>query len=213
MYALDKQGAEAARKSDAGAGAIKEIGKYVGEFTQAKDIVTKKGGKGIEFVFKNAAGQKANLAIYTMGANGDQYQGYEALMAIMTCMKLRDINPKLGTATKYDYDTRKEVQEECSIFPELCKPIGILLETEDYVKQDGETGTRMVLKNVFQAGTELTASEILDRKTTPLQLEKLVSSLRHRPVKGALKHAPMPSRTTAAGDYPDMQSDDDTIPF
>lgn len=213
MYALDKAGAEAARKSDTGAGTIKEMGKYVGEFTQAKDIVTKKGGKGIEFVFKSNSGQKANLAIYTMGANGDQYQGYEALMAIMTCMGLRNITPKLGTATKYDYETRKEVQEECSIFPELCKPIGILLETEDYVKQDGETGTRMVLKNVFQVVTELTASEILDRKTTPLQLEKLVAGLRHRPVKGALKHAPMPTRNSGANDYPDMQSDDDSIPF
>lgn len=213
MYALDKAGAEAARKSDAGAGTIKEMGKYVGEFTQAKDIVTKKGGKGIEFVFKSNSGQKANLAIYTIGANGDQYQGYEALMAIMTCMGLRNITPKLGTATKYDYDTRKEVQEECSIFPELCKPIGILLETEDYVKQDGETGTRMVLKNVFQVVTELTASEILDRKTTPLQLEKLVAGLRHRPVKGALKHAPMPTRTTGANDYPDAPFDSDEIPF
>lgn len=213
MYALDKQGAEAARKSDAGAGAIKEMGKYVGEFLQAKDIVTKKGGKGVEFVFKSNSGQKANIAIYTMGANGDQYQGYEALMAIMTCMGLRNITPKLGTATKYDYDTHKEVQEECSIFPELCKPIGILLETEDYVKQDGETGTRMVLKNVFQANTELTASEILDRKTTPLQLEKMVAVLRHRPVKGALKHAPMPTRTTGANDYPDVPFDSDEIPF
>ena len=213
MYALDKQGAEAARKSDAGAGTIKEMGKYVGEFTQAKDIVTKKGGKGIEFVFKSNSGQKANLAIYTIGANGDQYQGYEALMAIMTCMGLRNITPKLGTATKYDYDARKEVQEECSIFPELCKPIGILLETEDYIKQDGETGTRMVLKNVFQVVTELTASEIMDRKTTPLQLEKLVAGLRHRPVKGALKHAPMPTRNSGANDYPDMPSDGDDIPF
>jgi hypothetical protein len=211
MYTFDKSGAEAARKSDTGGGTIKEIGKYVGEFTQAKDIVTKKGGKGIEFIFKTASGQKANLAIYTMSASGEKYQGYDQLMAIMACMGLRNIKPQLGRATRYDYDTKKDVIEECSIFPDLCKPIGVLLETEDYLKQDGSTGTRVVLKNVFQAGTELTASEILDRKTTPEQLEKMVAALHHRPIKGA-KH--VPSRQHG-GPMPDDQfhGDDGDIPF
>lgn len=213
MYTFDKSGAEAARKSDTGGGTIKEIGKYVGEFTQAKDIVTKKGGKGIEFIFKTASGQKANLAIYTMSASGEKYQGYDQLMAIMACMGLRNIKPQIGRATRYDYDTKKDVIEECSIFPDLCKPIGVLLETEDYPKQDGSTGTRVVLKNVFQAGTELTASEILDRKTTPEQLEKMVAALHHRPIKGA---KPVPSRQHG-GPMPDDQfmgaNDDSEIPF
>jgi hypothetical protein len=213
MYALDKQGAEAARKSDTGGGTIKEMGKYVGAFTQAVDLDTKKGGKGIAFSFVSASGQKANLAIYTKGADGSLYQGYDQLMAIMACMGLRNINAKDGEYTKYDYDTRKDVQVMGTLFPELCKPIGLLLETEDYEKQDGTIGSRTVLKNVFQASTELTASEILDRKTTPVQLEKMVEGLRHRPMKGALKHAPMPTRNSGANDYPDMQSDDDSIPF
>ena len=89
MYTLDVQ---AARHADTAGATIKEIGKYVGEFIQAKDVVTKKGGRGFEFIFKSQGGQKANLAIYTTGANGDRYQGYDALMAIMTCMQLRGIN-------------------------------------------------------------------------------------------------------------------------
>lgn len=211
MYNLD---ADAARKADTGGAAIKEIGKYVGEFTQAKEIMSKKTGtKGIEFAFKANTGQKTNLSIYTMSASGEKYQGYEALMAIMTCMKLRSITPTVGKATKYDFDQRKEVIEECSIFPELCKPIGLLLETEDYPKQDGTTGTRMVLKNVFQAGTELTASEILDRKTQPEQLGKMVSALRHHPLKAA---KPMPTRhaepaMTGGSGFDDL--DDGSIPF
>lgn len=214
MYTFDKAGAEAARKSDTGGGSIKEIGKYVGEFTQAKDITAKKtGAKGIEFAFKTASGQKANLSIYTMSANGEKYQGYDQLMAIMACMALRNIKPQLGKATRYDYDAKKDVLEECSIFPDLCKPIGVLLETEDYQKQDGSTGTKMVLKNVFQANTELTASEILDRKTTPEQLEKMVAGLHHRPLKSA---KPVPSRQHG-GPMPDDQffgaDDDSSIPF
>ena len=181
MYALDPQ---AARKADTTGATIKELGKYIGEITQAKDVVTKKGGRGIEFIFKSASGQKANLAIYTTGANGDKYQGYDTLMAMLVCMGLSGIRPQPGTATRYDFDARMDVQEQATIFPDLCKPIGVLLETEDYVKQDGGIGMRIVLKSVFQSSTELTASEIMDRKTHPELLPKMVAALRHRPVKG-----------------------------
>lgn len=214
MYQLDPQ---AARHADTAGATIKEIGKYVGEFIQAKDVVTKKGGRGIEFIFKSQNGQKANLAIYTMGANGDRYQGYDTLMAIMTCMQLRGIRPAQGKVTRYDYDSKQEVVEEGTVFPDLHKPIGVLLETEDYEKKDGSIGTRMVLKNVFQPSTELTASEILDKKTQPVMLPKMVEGLRHRPLKGA--KAPAPRNDDGFGGPPVGHpassgfDDDSSIPF
>ena len=216
MYQLDVQ---AARNADTAGATIKEIGKYVGEFVQAKDVVTKKGGRGIEFIFKSQGGQKANLAIYTTGANGDRYQGYDALMAIMTCLQLRGIKPAPGKVTRYDFDTKKEVAEDGTVFPDLHKPIGVLLETEDYEKKDLSIGTRMVLKNVFQPSTELTASEILDKKTTPAALAKMVEGLRHRPLKGARQPAPRqddgfggpPAGHPASSGFDEM--DDGSIPF
>jgi hypothetical protein len=216
MYTLDVQ---AARHADTAGATIKEIGKYVGEFIQAKDVVTKKGGRGIEFIFKSQGGQKANLAIYTTGANGDRYQGYDALMAIMTCLQLRGIKPAPGKVTRYDFEAKKEVVEDGTVFPDLHKPIGVLLETEDYEKKDGSIGTRMVLKNVFQPGTELTASEILDKKTQPELLAKMVEGLRHRPLKGARQPAPRqddgfggpPAGHPASSGFDEM--DDGSIPF
>ena len=216
MYQLD---ANAARHADTAGATIKEIGKYVGEFIQAKDVVTKKGGRGIEFIFKSQGGQKANLAIYTTGANGDRYQGYDALMAIMTCLQLRGIKPAPGKVTRYDFEAKKEVVEDGTVFPDLHKPIGVLLETEDYEKKDGSIGTRMVLKNVFQPGTELTASEILDKKTQPELLTKMVEGLRHRPLKGARQPAPRqddgfggpPAGHPASSGFDEM--DDGSIPF
>lgn len=209
MYALDPQ---AARKADTTGNQIKEIGKYVGAFTQAVDIKTKKGGKGISFIFKSNSSQKANLAIYTQSAEGEKYQGFDQLMAIMTCMGLRNITPKPGSFTRYDFETKADVTENGSVFPELLKPIGVLLETEDYEKQDGGTGTRMVMKSVFQPSTELTASEVLDRKTAPEQLAKMVAGLRHRPLKGARTvppgHTSAPRQ--ASSGFEDM---DDDIPF
>lgn len=216
MYTLDVQ---AARHADTAGATIKEIGKYVGEFIQAKDVVTKKGGRGIEFIFKSQGGQKANLAIYTTGANGDRYQGYDVLMAIMTCLQLRGIKPAPGKVTRYDFEAKKEVVEDGIVFPDLHKPIGVLLETEDYEKKDGSIGTRMVLKNVFQPSTELTASEILDKKTQPELLAKMVEGLRHRPLKGARQPAPRqddgfggpPAGHPASSGFDEM--DDGSIPF
>ncbi len=207
-YDLD---VNSARKADTSGASIKELGKYVGEFTQAKEIISKKTGtKGIEFAFKSTSGQKANLSIYTMSAEGEKYKGYDALMAIMTCMGLRSIKPVDGMTTRYDYDQKKDVQEHGKLFPDLHKPIGLLLETEDYAKQDGSTGTRMVLKNVFRASDEFTASEILDRKTSPELLPKFVAGLRHRPLKVAARtvdHSYDQHGSSAT------QDDFDSIPF
>lgn len=176
MYALDTK---AAQKADQTGSRISEIGKYVGNFTQAEDITAGTGTKGLALRFE-ANGQSTNLSLYTKKSNGETIMGFDVLMAIMTCLKLRNIEPKDGTVKYWDRENNTEAQRGARVFPDLCsKPIGLLLETEDYIKNDGSTGTKMVIANVFQAGTELTASEILDRKTTPELLPKLVARLHH----------------------------------
>lgn len=208
MYKLDTN---AARKADAGGTSIKTMGKYVGEFTQVRVIKSKSGGPGVEFEFKSTAGQKARLSLYTMSASGEKYQGYDTLMAIMTCMSLRNLDSKPGTITKYDFNIKQDIQEEGEVFAELCKPIGVLLETEDYESNSG-TKTRVVLKSVFNAKTELTASEILDRKTTPELLPKMVEALRHKPVKdSSLTYSPNTYQPTSSAEPPDYLDSD--IPF
>jgi hypothetical protein len=84
-----------------------------------------------------------------------------------------------------------------------------LLGTEDYLKQDGGVSSRMVLRGVFQASTELTASEILDRKTVPEALPKMVAALKHNP----LKTAPMAQRTHAAMSDAQPFGEDEDFPF
>jgi len=213
MYQFDTQ---AARKADTMGGMINEMGKYIGVFTQAEEVKAKTGTEGIAFVFQTQAGQKARLSLYTLKADGTKLMGFDAVMAIMACLGLRNIDAKPGTVTRWNSETKAEEKVSARIFPELQgKPIGVLLETEDYPKDDGSTGTRMVLKNVFQASTGLTASEILDRKTTPEQIDKMVANLRHRPIrapKGATPSAarqPAAAGTTGSG-FEDM---DDDIPF
>lgn len=207
MYQLDTQ---AARKADQTGNRISEIGKYVGTFTQAEDITAGTGTKGVAFRFESG-GQTANLSLYTQKSNGDQIMGYQVLMAIMTCMKLRGIAPKPGTVKYWDNDAKAEATRQGQVFPDLCGPkIGLLLETEDYPKNDGGVGTRMVIAGVFQADTELTASEILDKKTKPEQLEKMVARLHHRPVRSGKAPARAAAPAGGGSGFEDM---DDDIPF
>jgi hypothetical protein len=204
MYTLDTK---EARKADSAANAITEIGKYVGKFTQAVDITAKTGTKGVALNFEDFTGQKTRLSLYTRRENGETLMGYQTLMAIMTCLQLRGIEPRQGEVKRWCYETRQEVTEQGTIFPDLTdKPIGLLLETEDYEKKDGSVGIHMVIKGVFQDGTELTASEILDKKTKPEQLPRMVATLRHRPLKGGAATASKP----AQAQHTDF---DDAIPF
>jgi hypothetical protein len=206
MYNLDPN---AARKADSPSAYITELGKYIGAITQAEDITAKTGTKGINLYFTSDAGQKTKVSIYVAKANGTELSGFYLLQALMTCLQLRSLSPKQGNVTVYDYDQKKDVTKPASIFPELCKPIGFLLGTEDYLKQDGGVGSRMVLRGVFQASTELTASEILDRKTVPEALPKMVAALKHNP----LKTAPMAQRTHAAMPDDQFLGDAEDFPF
>lgn len=210
MYALDTQ---EARKADTQGNQIKELGKYIGSITQAEDITAKSGTKGVTLNFTSNSGQKTRVSIYTVKADGTKLSGNSMINALMACLSLRDIAPKPGKVTHYDYDAKQDVVVDGSVFPELCKPVGVLLETEDYLKNDGvNVGTRMVLRGVFQANTELTASEILDKKTKPEQIEKMVAFLRHRPLKDAKPQAERQHSQGGGGGsgFDDM---DDDIPF
>lgn len=209
MYALDPN---AAKKADQTGNRLTEIGKYVGTITQAEDITAGTGTKGIALRF-DVNGQSANLSLYTMKTDGTKIMGHQVLMAMMTCLGLRNIEPKPGKVKRWDSTAKVEVTEDAQVFPDLCgKPLGLLLETEGYWKADGSEGKRMVIAGVFQAKTELTATEILDRKTTPELLPKMVARLHHRPARGTpAAQAQRSSQSSGGSGFDDM--DDQDIPF
>lgn len=178
MYALD---ATAAKEAESTGNRIIEKGKYKGKFTRAQHIVSEtKGTTGIEFDFVSESGQRARFAIYTMRADGTKVYGFKQLSAIMACLQLRNIaDPKQTPAKIYDYDQGKEVDRVVPQFTELLgQPIGLLFTMEEY--KAGKW--RPNLAGAFQASTELTASEILDRRTQPEQLAKMVQALRDKPL-------------------------------
>ncbi|OZI56772.1 hypothetical protein [Bordetella genomosp. 4] len=205
MYALDPNAAKQAENTGS---RITELGKYKGQFTRAQHIVSKNTGTmGIDFDFVSETNQRARFSIYTQKSDGSTIYGYKQLMAMMTCLGLRNLaEPKYIKAKIYDFDLKREVETEVEQFAELLgKPIGLLFSMEEY--DDGKW--RPSLSGVFRASDELVASEILDRKTQPQQLAKMVLALRDKPFRGSRGGSiDEGNRALAAAG-----GDDDDIPF
>jgi hypothetical protein len=213
MYTLD---VNAAKKADSIGSYINETGKYIGAFTRAEKLISRdKGTHGIGFSFKSDNGQTTRFDIWTMKANGEHLSGMNQVNAMMACLSARKLTETQRKVLKWDSNENKETMQDAMVFPELMdKPIGLLLRSEEYEKMQngqktGETGWRIGLFACFQAGTELMASEILDRKTKPEQLAKVVAMLADKP----LKKGSAPARSHAPAMASQGAAFDDDIPF
>lgn len=213
MYTLDTK---LASKADAIGAYISETGKYTGTFVRAEKLVSaNKGTDGIGFTFRADDGRECRFDVWTRKGNGEALSGLNQVNAMMACLSLRTINVSQQSVKKWD--NGQEVVMSAPCFADLMgKPIGLLLRAEEYEKmQDGqktgETGWRMGLFAIFQAGTELMASEIMARKTVPEQLPKIVAQLADKPLKkqgGGVRQAGQASRG-----MPEVPAEFDEIPF
>ena len=198
-----------ARKADQRGAFINDTGKYIGKIIRAEEITATSGTKGIDFTFASNTGQQAKFALYTVKADGSRINiGHAFVMALMTCLKVRKMEITPMKVKKWDAAANAEIDATAPCFPDLMsKDIGVLLEAEQYEKNNGDVGVRMVLAGVFQADTELTASEVLDKKTSPEQLPKMVAMLRDRPLKAQKSTG---RKVSESAGHADM---DDEIPF
>jgi len=209
MYTLDTK---LASKADTIGAYISETGKYTGTFVRAEKLVSaNKGTDGIGFTFRADDGRECRFDVWTRKGNGEALTGLNQINAMMACLSLRTINVSQQNVKKWD--NGQEVVMPAPCFSDLMnKPIGLLLRAEEYEKmadgqKTGDTGWRMGLFAIFQAGTELMASEIMARKTAPEQLAKVVVQLADKPLKkqSGARHASAPA---TSGGFAD-----DDIPF
>ena len=202
MYTLNT---EAAKKADQIGAYISETGKYVGTFVRAEKLVSQaKNTDGIGFTFRDESGRECRFDVWTQKQNGEPLSGLNQVNAMMACLQQRALTVSQQTVKKWDNGAEAVMPAPC--FAELMnKRIGLLLRAEEYEKmkdghKTGTTGWRMGLFAVFQADTELMASEILSRKTQPEQLAKVLGQLADKPLKSA------PARGAAA------KADDGGVP-
>lgn len=213
MYELDTK---AAKEADKLGGFLKDSGKYIGKFTRAEKLISKtKGTHGVGFTFMSDNGQSTRFDIWTKNAQGETLMGYNTLMAIMTCVKARALTVKQDYVERYDYEAKERYEEKADVFPELMdRDIGLLLRSTEYEKmkdgqKTGETGWRLELYGVFDAATELTASEMIEKKKAPEQLAKMFASLSDKP----LKKGSSQSSSRQPQSFSNALDIDDDIPF
>ena len=203
MYTLDTK---SAREAENIGSYLSETGKYKGKFIRAEKLISSaKSTHGIGFTFESDGGQTTKFDIWTMNAQNEHLGGFKAVNAIMACMKLRGLSVGRGEVEKYDYATQQRYKEEADIFPELLgKPIGLVLQNTEYEKQKdrqktGEYGWRLELVAPFEAATEFTAAEILDKATQPKKLASILSTLADRPIKNKAGGRPIQAQSENPG--------------
>ena len=192
---------EAAKQADNLFSKIEEKGAYMGILTRAEKVTSKKGTKGVDFSFKADSGATADyLTIWTHKETGEQLQGFNILMAMMTCIKVRELNATDGEVEKYDSTTQKREKVVVPLFNELMgKPLGLLLHMEQYEKmkdgfKTGETAWKPTIAAPY-AADGFTASEILSKAKEATTLDKMTQALRDRPLKN------QPASKPANDDY------------
>lgn len=212
MYSLN---AQSAREADSSGAYLDKSGKYIGRFTRAEKLVSKKGNHGIGFTFQSESKQTTKFNLWLINVDQVELPAIKTLNAILVCLRLKDIQPAKGKVERYDYDSKTNSVVDAEVFPDLMnKSIGLVLRNTEYLKmQDGvytgHSGWKLELVVPFDAESELTASEILDRKTKPEKLEGIVSRLEDKPLKTQL-----PTASKVLTTHPPKSAPfDDDIPF
>lgn len=173
-YALDTT---AAKEANNGGKRISEPGEYTGKIRAAWHEVNEKGTESVHIIFASDGGQEAGpLALYTHKGDGTTLPSYKTLNAIMACCKVRELKPTRGPVKLWNRDANAEVEKQKDIFPALSgKPLGLVLQAEEYENRNFEVKERMVIAAPFEAGTRKMAEEVLTQSPDAKALDKYLT--------------------------------------
>jgi hypothetical protein len=168
------------------------------------------GTDGVEFEFVDSTGAGATMTLWTRSQKNPKLSGYNVLMSMMVVCGIRNLSAQPRMVKKYDYAEKAEIDMQVTVAPEFDnKPITLLLQREEYEKNNGDTGYRMNIYAAVQQGTDLSADEILDRKTVAEQVNKLLGRLADKKAK------PQQGGSVAPTQQQQSRQDnlDDDLPF
>jgi len=217
-----------AKEADNPGAYLAEAGSYIGRFTRAEKLVSSKSGAhGVGFTFETGNGQSCRFDLWTMNADESQsYYSLRHLNAIMTCLRVKEIDPQPGPIERWNPQTRQRDKVTGYVYPQLMdKPIGVVLQRVEYDKFEngypsGQTAFKLELYGAYRAEDGFTASEILEKATQPQKLEKLIAAAMKDKLLPAGKKAPaaqaqndIARANSAAQDAAAAAFDDDDIPF
>jgi hypothetical protein len=203
-----------ARQADNRSTVINDAGKYIGVITRAEKLISNSGAQGLGLSFKSDSGATANyLDLYTTNKDGKSLPSASVVNALLCCLKLKEVPEGKVEVEKWDKTAQKTNKMQVDGYPSMMgKRIGLLLQKE--LSTNSNTGSdteRVIIYGVFEAGTEFTASEILDQATKPEKLAKMVEYIASHPVNDRrAKKTAITSQAQAPGSFDDFSDD---IPF
>lgn len=182
-YSLNSQGA--IEGSNIGYQRITASGAYTGVFTKAKAVTASTGAKGIELAFKTDDGAEANyLTLYTHSKTGEETLGRKQLDSLMACLKVRQIDPEQATIMEWDNSLQQEQQVGVLLYTGLMNSrVGVVLQREEYRKNNGDTGERMNLYSFYNADTKQNGAEVM-QQTEAKALDNVLATLKDKSLKG-----------------------------
>src|ERR1051326_3913529 len=179
---------ELAKSADKLNGFITQSGKYIGTITRAQKMIGRSNGTlSLGLSFKADIGLTAEyLNIYYESGDGRRLSGMADVNAIFKCANVNTLREGKIKFDAWDKIARKRLEFEKDGFPDLMyKRIGLLLQKELFTDYNNTDKERMIIVGIFQADTEFTASEIIDKKTKPEILEKMLANLASKPIKNS----------------------------
>ena len=206
---------ESAKKADSEGGRISQTGKYVGKIVRAEFVQSKGGTYGIEMLFATEDKLEATSTFWTFKADGTPIFGRDKVNALMACASVKTLTPTETTIEKYNFEAGGKILQPATVAPELeGKPIGLLIQMEEYLNNNGEVKTRANIVSAFNPTNNLMAKEILERKTTPEALEKAYARLMKNGDKKLQGQAPSQGGGYGAAPAATKAVDlDDDLPF
>lgn len=209
-----KLNSELAKAADNVAAGLKETGKYVGVITRAEKLVSnEKGTIGLGLSFKTDTGLTADyLDLYHTRANGEELPGLKTVNAIMCCTKVAEAKEGAITFEAWDNNTKTRGPVSANGYPALMgKRIGFLIQKVLETDHEGKDREKVQIFGVFDAATELTASEMYAKNTSPERLGHMLDALMARPLRDNRKPAKggASRASSTRGGYDDMPPSDD----
>ena len=201
---------------------INEAGKYICTIESAVfHIGNNKNGKSenLRLSVKDGQNRKATFFINTSYANGTINEGgLKTISAILACLREHDTGEAVSASVKeYNSETKQDEVVIRDCFTKLHgRALGIVVQM---VHEDDRENPTASLYSVFEASSELTASEIMRAETQPAQLSKIMAYIANKPLIDKRKNStvpPQPTRqsmpqpTTPTAPIDDI---DDDIPF
>ena len=202
-FILDKTKATGADDKSAW---IKETGKYEMVIESAQIARKSSGAIMLELVLLDDTERKARASICLDKINGDENKsGTATLHAMMACLRTREANSVQQRVEVWDDTAKQYVMAMTECLDIAGRKIGLLLQKVNG-SYNGKPTSKLEIYGVFEAGTELTASEILSGATNPEKLARMVATLADKQEK------PTAQNTQPSPPKHDDNFDDD-IPF